>query len=79
MQLVSQRDAGSAWENWNSLQQRHGKLLEGADAAVVKADLGDQGIYYRLRVHKLDSKQEADSLCRSLKRKGTNCFIANAG
>jgi tetratricopeptide (TPR) repeat protein len=78
VQLVSQRDAGSAWENWNKLQERHGKLLDGADAAVVKADLGDQGIYYRLRVHKLDSKQEADSLCRSLKRKGTNCFIARA-
>lgn len=78
VQLVSQRDAGSAWENWHKLQDRHGKLLDGAEAAVVKADLGDQGIYYRLRVHKLGSKQEADSLCRSLKRKGTNCFIARA-
>lgn len=78
VQLVSQRDAGTAWENWSALQERHGKLLDGATAAVVKADLGEQGIYYRLRVHKLDSKQEADSLCRSLKRKGTNCFIAKA-
>jgi tetratricopeptide (TPR) repeat protein len=78
VQLVSQRDAASAWQNWDSIKLRHGSLLDGAEAAVVKADLGDQGIYFRLRVHKLDSKQVAASLCRNLKRKGTNCFIARA-
>ncbi len=78
VQLVSQRGAASAWQNWSSIKSRHGSLLDGAEAAVVKADLGDQGIYFRLRVHKLDSKQEAASLCRSLKRKGTNCFVARA-
>ena len=78
VQLVSQRDAASAWQNWTSIKARHGGLLEGAQAAVVKADLGDQGIYFRLRVHKLDSKQEAASLCRGLKRKGTSCFVARA-
>lgn len=76
VQLVSQRDADSAWSNWDKLKSRHGKLLGTAEAAVVKADLGDQGIYYRLRVHKLDSKSEASSLCRKLKRRGTSCFVA---
>jgi tetratricopeptide (TPR) repeat protein len=76
VQLVSQRDADSAWSNWNKLKSRHGKLLNSAEAAVVRADLGDQGIYYRLRVHKLDSKSEASSLCRKLKRRGTSCFVA---
>ena len=78
VQLVSQRDAESAWDNWNRIQDRNSSILKGAEAAVIKGDLGDQGIYYRLRVHKLDSKQDASDLCRKLKRAGTSCFVARA-
>ncbi len=77
VQLVSQRQPDKAWDNWDALKNRHGKLLRNKTAAVVRADIEGQGIYYRLRVHKLKKKQ-AKSLCRRLKRKGTGCFIARA-
>ncbi len=77
VQLVSQRKPEKAWDNWDSLKNRHGKLLRNKTAAVVRADVEGQGIYYRLRVHKL-KKGQAKRLCRSLKRKGTGCFIARA-
>lgn len=77
VQLVSQRQPDRAWDNWDALKNRHGKLLRNKTAAVVRADVEGQGTYYRLRVHKLKKKQ-AKSLCRRLKRKGTGCFIARA-
>ncbi len=77
VQLVSQRQPDKAWDNWDSLKNRHNKLLRNKTAAVVRADVEGQGIYYRLRVHKLE-KAQAKRLCRSLKRKGTGCFIARA-
>lgn len=77
VQLVSQRQPEKAWDNWDSLKTRHTKLLRNKTAAVVRADVEGQGIYYRLRVHKL-KKAQAKRLCRSLKRKGTGCFIALA-
>ncbi|WP_108882670.1 SPOR domain-containing protein [Anderseniella sp. Alg231-50] len=77
VQLVSQRQPDKAWDNWDSLKNRHNKLLRNKTAAVVRADVEGQGIYYRLRVHKL-KKSQAKRLCRSLKRKGTGCFIARA-
>ncbi len=77
VQLVSQREPDKAWDNWDSLKNRHNKLLRNKTAAVVRADVEGQGIYYRLRVHKL-KKSQAKRLCRSLKRKGTGCFIARA-
>lgn len=77
VQLVSQRQPEKAWDNWDSLKNRHTKLLRNKTAAVVRADVEGQGIYYRLRVHKL-KKSQAKRLCRSLKRKGTGCFIARA-
>ncbi len=77
VQLVSQRQPDKAWDNWDSLKNRHNKLLRNKTAAVVRADVEGKGIYYRLRVHKLE-KAQAKRLCRSLKRKGTGCFIARA-
>ncbi len=77
VQLVSQRQPDKAWDNWDALKTRHDKLLRNKTAAVVRADVEGKGIYYRLRVHKLEKKQ-AKRLCRSLKRKGTGCFIARA-
>lgn len=77
VQLVSQRQPEKAWDNWDSLKNRHTKLLRNKTAAVVRADVEGQGIYYRLRIHKL-KKAQAKRLCRSLKRKGTGCFIAQA-
>ena len=77
VQLVSSRQADKAWDNWDSLKSRHTKLLRNKTAAVVRADVEGQGIYYRLRVHKL-KRAQAKRLCRSLKRKGTGCFIARA-
>lgn len=78
VQLSSQREAQAAWNVWKKLSERHGKLLGGQDAAVVKADLGSKGTYYRLRVHGLESRSAAQKLCQRLKSAGTSCFFGPA-
>ncbi len=78
VQLSSQRNSDAAWDVWKSLSARYGTLLRGQEATVVKADLGTRGIFYRLRVHQIDSKKQAARLCNRLKRKGTGCFVSKA-
>lgn len=78
VQLSSQREAQAAWNVWKKLSLRHAKLLEDQDAAVVKADLGSKGVYYRLRVHGIDSRAAAQKLCQRLKSAGTSCFFGPA-
>ncbi len=78
VQLSSQRAPDAAWSVWKKLTARYGRLLSGADPLVYKADLGDQGIFYRLRVHHIDSRHAAQSLCSKLKAHGTSCFVAKA-
>lgn len=78
VQLSSQREEGVAWKVWEKLSGRHGKLLEGRHAAVVKADLGAKGVYYRLRVHGIESRDDARKLCSRLKSRGTSCFFGPA-
>jgi tetratricopeptide (TPR) repeat protein len=63
VQLSSQKNEGAAWKVWKKL---------------VEADLGDRGIFYRLRVHKINSKKSAARLCSRLKRRGTSCFVSRA-
>ncbi len=78
VQLSSQRNSDAAWDVWKNLSERYSKLLKGQQATVVKADLGTRGVFYRLRVHQIDSKKQAARLCNKLKRKGTGCFISKA-
>lgn len=77
VQLSSQSEAGAAWNVWKKLSVRHGQLLAGHEAAVVKADLGGK-VYYRLRVHGLDSRDDARKLCARLKSRGTSCYFGPA-
>ncbi len=78
VQLSSQRDEASAWSAWDQLSQRHSELLGGRDAAVVRADLGGKGVFFRLRVHRLESRNEAERLCSRLKARGTACYYGRA-
>jgi tetratricopeptide (TPR) repeat protein len=79
IQINSQRSEAAAWAAWNKLKERHGKLLAGRDAIVQKADLGEQGTVYRLRIKDLPTKAEAVSMCEKLKAAGLACFVAKAG
>ena len=78
VQLSSQRNADAAWSVWKKLAAKHGSLLAGSDPLVYRADLGAQGIYYRLRVNRIESRGAAQSLCAKLKSRGTSCFVSNA-
>ncbi len=78
VQISSQRNSDAAWDVWRNLSARYSSLLQGQQATVVKADLGTRGVFYRLRVHKIDSKKLAARLCNKLKRKGTGCFVSKA-
>lgn len=78
VQLSSQRNEDAAWTAWDQLSKRHGELLGGRDAAVVRAELDGKGVYYRLRVHRLQSRNEAQSLCSRLKARGTPCYFGRA-
>lgn len=73
VQIGSFRSTEDADRAWNMAASKHSSLLEGLTPHVVKADLGERGIFYRLQVGAGD-KQAASSLCGSLKEAGTDCL-----
>lgn len=79
IQINSQRSEAAAWAAWEKLKKKHGKLLAGRKAIVQKAELGEQGTVYRLRINNLPTKEEAARMCGKLKAAGLACFVAKAG
>ncbi|MDE1985338.1 MAG: SPOR domain-containing protein [Alphaproteobacteria bacterium] len=69
----SQNDADAAWKAY---QAKHVALLSGISSDVQKADLGDKGVWYRLRVGSFADKDAAAALCDRLKANGGACFPA---
>jgi len=72
-QLAAFRDEASARVEFRNLQKKF-PSLNGMTADIQKADLGEKGIYYRLRAGYLD-KSAAQTLCTELKAQGQACLV----
>jgi cell division protein FtsN len=68
----SQADANTAWTTYKT---KHASLLSGYSPDVRQADLGEKGIWYRLRITGFPSKDVASALCDRLKADGGGCFL----
>lgn len=76
VQLSSQRSEEAALQAFRGLQGRHPDILGGLAPDVQRADLGDRGIYYRVRVAQ-PSRADAAGLCERLRAAGSDCLLAN--
>ncbi len=75
VQLAAFRERRAAEATWDRLAEAHPDLLGRLPHAVVFADLGDLGRFYRLRAGPLASGEAAEQLCRSLKQRDVECLV----
>jgi cell division protein FtsN len=69
----SQADADAAWKAYKG---KHAALLSGYGSDVQKANLGDKGTWYRLRVAGFSDRDVASALCDRLKADGAGgCIV----
>jgi hypothetical protein len=74
VQVSSQRSEQQAQTAFDDLQRRFGSVLGGVSPVIQRADLGDRGTFYRVRIP-TSSRDEAISLCERLKTAGGDCFV----
>ena len=72
-QLASQRSEEAARQSALELANRFGPLFKGANLEVQRVDLGQRGIYYRVRVP-ANSAADAAQLCTNVKAAGGDCI-----
>ncbi|MSO72801.1 MAG: hypothetical protein EXQ84_04235 [Rhodospirillaceae bacterium] len=74
VQLASVLSEQAALAEWGRTIGKHKDLLGGFTPAVTKADLGEKGVFYRLRAGPLADKAAADALCASLAAVNVGCI-----
>lgn len=75
VQVGARNDQAAAMAAFATLQQKYASVLGNHSPSVVKADLGEKGVWFRLRVGPFESKSDAERLCEQLKGAGMKgCF-----
>ncbi len=75
IQLVSVPTEEAANSEWKRISGKHQDLFASLTPSVTKADLGEKGIYYRLRAGPLADKAAADQLCAALAADRVGCIV----
>jgi hypothetical protein len=76
LQIGAYKSQDEAMTAWKTYQAKHASLLKSYSPDVQRADLGDKGIWYRLRVSSFADKSSANALCDKLKAENGACFLA---
>jgi hypothetical protein len=71
--LASYRNLQNAEAGWRELQAEAPGVLAGLEARLAQADLGERGVFLRLKAGPLDSPDAAAALCARLEAAGQWC------
>jgi hypothetical protein len=74
VQVTSQKSEAAAMSAYRGLQSRYAQVLGRYEPNVQRADLGDRGTYYRVRVGPF-AGDGASRVCAALKAAGGDCII----
>ena len=75
VQLASVRDPASTQAHWDAVRAQHPDLFESLSLSVQRADLGEKGVYHRLRVGPFANRAAATRTCDSFKARGGSCLV----
>ncbi len=75
IQIAALRSEEAALGEWTRVQTRLPELLGAFEPLVVRADLGERGIFYRLRAGPLENRTAADTLCQALAAEDVGCLV----
>lgn len=75
VQVSSQRSRENALATFDQLQRRYPGILAGREPNIQRADLGERGVYFRVRVG-YSTRAQALQMCENLKAAGGDCLLA---
>jgi hypothetical protein len=75
IQLAAVRTIASAEKEWLRLRTKYKTLLGKLKLNIIRADLGNQGIFFRLRAGQIANKTSANALCQTLSRRKVGCLV----
>lgn len=77
VQIAAFRSQEEAEDGWLSFTGRFPGMAAGRSPDIVRVDLGDRGIYHRLRIAAFETRDQAAEFCSSLSSQGQDCLVAS--
>lgn len=74
VQLMSSQNKNAVSKSWDSLSKKYA-VLENQPHEIEEADLGFDGIFYRLKAGAFKDRSGADNLCKDIKALGGSCIV----
>lgn len=62
---------------WNDVKSKNSTVLANLSPDIIRVDLGERGILYRVRGGMIESREEADRICNSLKSNNQGCLVVS--
>ncbi len=75
VQLAASRSRALARGVYSGLQNNFSDLLGQRNPLILRVDLGDKGIFYRVNVPGFESRNAATAFCANLKGRGQDCLV----
>ncbi len=76
VQIAARRSEEQALGAFEQVKSQYGSAIGNYRPLIQRADLGDRGVYYRLRVGPMRSQAEAKQVCDNLKAAGMgDCLV----
>ena len=76
VQIGAYRALEEAESGWLAFVSRHGDLTSGWAPDIQRADLGERGVFHRLRVAGFETREDAAAWCSQLDARGQSCLVA---
>jgi hypothetical protein len=78
VQLGAMSSPELARAQWSKLLTTNADVLGRLQPSVVRADLGEKGVLYRLRAGPVESVERAQAVCKALSGRGVGCVVVSA-
>ncbi len=75
VQLSSQRSQADAEAAYRALQEKYPSVLASRRPIILRADLGDRGVYFRAALGPFVTSDEAAHVCDDLRNAGGQCVV----
>jgi uncharacterized protein (DUF2147 family) len=75
VQVAARQSHNEALQAFNELQRRYPQLLGRHSPEVLRADLGQRGVWYRVGIGPVNQQSAAVDFCQQLKAAGADCLI----
>ncbi len=78
VQVAAGRTEEEARLRWSRLIGTNADLLDAAELFIIKADLGERGVFYRVQIGGFETRPPAVRFCETLRTRKVDCFVTAA-